>query len=181
MTKIAIAYENGATWVCEVDPCGSADAGDICAAASAIYLDENGLVFEPSVMGWGNGIWRLPEGIVNEYSRTSRDYFEVGGKRTELVDGSSRSIRHIDRASYRHQRFLLRSSADLEGATSITVDGTLAYANEGRGLLAIGSGFQEVSMGGMESQFATANRPVSPFDALQAETTSNYEPKGWSL
>ena len=167
MSKITVAYESGAVWVCEVEAFGGGDAGEIVAAAGLIELIGGELVYSPNVMTWQTGEWRAPTGVVDEWTSSIPGYVDALGKRTEKSGRSVYSERETVETAYPHKRYVLLKPAQLEGAISVTVDNVLAFVNEGQGLMPAVSN-NSSSEEGMEDEFATSNRPAAYEQPTQA-------------
>lgn len=184
MSKVVVTYETGRVWSCEVDAVGDGDAGGICAAAGSVELAGRGLVFEPRVLPWDTGKWRAPTGVTSEYTASTPDYYEREGKRHEYNDGSMRSTRYSDKAEYAYARYVLLTNGELDGAVSVTVDGTLTYVRENGMLVsAVTDGTGTDRYGGMAEDFAVSNRPA-PRETMAGMAHDlprgiEFEPERW--
>lgn len=174
MTKVVVTYRSGRVWVCEAEAVGDGDTGEICAAAGAIELIDDALVFEPAVMPWKDGKWRAPMGIVDEWTESSTGFVDASGRRREARSSSAFSQRRTIEEEYAHVRYTLLEPARLEGAVSVTVNGVLTYSSEdGRLVPVVGGEGDDAS--GMTEDFAASNHPAS------AETFSGMAHAGISF
>lgn len=159
MSKLIVMYRSGRVWVCEIDPVGDGDAGEICAAAGTVEIADGDLVYEPAVMPWKDGVWRSPTGIVDEWTESTSGFVDALGGRHEARGRSAFSQRGTVEESYAHTRYVLRTSRQLEGAASVTVDGVLTYSAEGGKLVpAVGD---DGAASSMVEDFAALNRPAA--------------------
>lgn len=175
MSKVIVTYEDGRVWSCEVDAVGDGDAGKICAASVLVGIAGNALFFEPSVMPWKDGTWRSPTGIIDEWTNSSPGFVDMLGGRHAIRGGQAYSERGTVEESYAHKRYVLLNPGQLEGAISITVDGSLAYIREGDTLAPITANSE--SDGGAVETFGLDKRPEAIREISEAFFTQIDKPR----
>lgn len=158
MTKVIVTYTDGLVRLLELDAVGDGDAGDICASSATVGIVGGALVFEPQVMPWTDGRWRAPTGVLDEWTTSEEGLVDSRGICHDM-QGYGYSKRNTVKASYTHKRYVLLTPQELEGATSVVIDGSLAYCREGKRLVPVAGDGE--SSGGMSRDFAMNNKPAT--------------------
>lgn len=129
---ISVIYNCGKVSNIQAEPAGSADSDTTCATKGTVELVNGALVLTTAVLSCTNGEWRCPRYVHGRESMTRSGHYEFG----KSVDDGCTSWTE-EKSDKCVGQYVLMTSAELEGAASVTIDGVLMYAAEGCKLVSV--------------------------------------------